>query len=70
MSDPTLAQVEAKLDELIQRHHRLMSAYQDLRHQQSLWQDEKKRLEEKNEAARSRIQNMIEKLRSLESDTE
>ena len=70
MTTPTIAQVEAKLDELISRHQRLQLAYAELKQQEKSWTEERQRLTEKNEVARSRIKTMIENLKGLESDTE
>lgn len=68
MSNPTLAQVEAKLDELIARHRRLSAEYAELKTRERQWQEDKARLIEENQAAHSRIEALIERIRQLEAN--
>lgn len=70
MSDQRLAQVEAQLDELIQRYHSLQTAHENLCRQEQSWHSERARLVEKHEIARARIESMIARLKQIESDAQ
>lgn len=70
MSEQLLAQVEAKLDLLIERYRHLESEHQKLREREQSWLTERDRLLEKNEIARTRINDMITRLKQFEADTE
>ncbi len=69
MSDQMLRQVEAKLDELIDLCTRLEQENSSLKAQASNWQEERKRLVEKNELARTRVEAMIAHLKQLEAES-
>ena len=68
MSDELIHILEAKLDELIRQCARLQQENTDLKSQQSDWQRERVRLVEKNELARSRVEAMITRLKSLTTE--
>ena len=68
MSDNPLQNLEAKLDLLIQQSNRLADENRLLKQQQSTWLVERTRLTEKNDLARIRVEAMIGRLKSLESD--
>ncbi|MBU3068436.1 TIGR02449 family protein [Aestuariicella sp. G3-2] len=73
MTDQLLLALEDKLDQLIQLCGRLNEENDQLRQEvnsfkvrESEWQVERARLVEKNELARSRVEAMISRLKSLE----
>lgn len=66
--DQDLKTLEFRVDELIQLCHQLKNENQALREQQSLLMAERAHLMEKNELARSRIEAMIMRLKSMEQD--
>ncbi|MDO3381332.1 TIGR02449 family protein [Gilvimarinus algae] len=68
MSDELIHTLEAKLDELIRQCTRLQQDNAELKKRESEWQRERVRLVEKNELARSRVEAMITRLKSLESE--
>lgn len=69
MSRSSLSALEAKLDRLIQLCERLRQENRQLREQESGWLRERTRLIEKNELARTRVEAMISRLKSLEAET-
>lgn len=68
MSHELLKSLEAKMDRLIQVCAQLQDENQALKARAEEWQRERVRLVEKNELARSRVEAMITRLKSLESD--
>ncbi|UTA48435.1 TIGR02449 family protein [Simiduia sp. 21SJ11W-1] len=68
MADTQLAQLEAKLNQLIELCQRLDRENTALKAREATWQQEKLRLVEKNELARSRVEAMIKRLKSMESE--
>ena len=68
MSDELIHTLEAKLDELIRQCSRLQQENNELKHREGEWQRERVRLVEKNELARTRVEAMITRLKSLESE--
>ncbi len=68
MPDDLLQSLEAKMDRLIQACERLQEENDQLRARANDWQRERVRLVEKNELARSRVEAMITRLKSLESE--
>ncbi|MCP8899965.1 TIGR02449 family protein [Gilvimarinus xylanilyticus] len=68
MSDEQLHTLEIKLDELLRQCSRLQQENIELKQRESDWRHERVRLVEKNELARSRVEAMISRLKSLESD--
>jgi len=69
MSDNRLNALENKLDQVLSLCARLDRENQALKESQSLWSQERTRLIEKNELARSRVEAMIGRLKSLETES-
>ncbi len=76
MTDQLLLALETKLDQLIQQCERLHAENIALKSQvaeadsrESEWNVERTRLVEKNELARTRVEAMITRLKSLEEQT-
>lgn len=69
MSDELLQALETKMDLLIQVCERLQLERDELQAKANDWQRERVRLVEKNELARGRVEAMISRLKSLESDS-
>ncbi len=76
MTDQLLLALETKLDQLIQQCERLNAENIALKSQvaeansrESEWNVERARLVEKNELARTRVEAMITRLKSLEEQT-
>lgn len=67
MSERLVADIEAKIDELVLRHRLLTAEYDALREREQQWLAERARLVEKNETAQARIEAMIERLKQLEA---
>lgn len=70
MSERLLAQIDAKLDELLKRYQRLNRDHQALQAKEQAWLGERARLIEKNEIAKARIETMIDRLTQLEQKIE
>ena len=70
MSDSLLAQVEAKLDELLRRYKQLEIENRDLRQKNAAWQAERDQLLEKHQTARIRIESLIARLQQHEINPE
>ena len=68
MSDNLLLSLETKLDKLILLCNRLQQENAELKARESEWQQERERLIEKNELARSRVEAMITHLRNLDAE--
>lgn len=68
MADELLHTLEAKLDELIAQCARLQHENAELKSREQDWQRERIRLIEKNELARSRVEAMITRLKTLTTD--
>ncbi|UTF59238.1 TIGR02449 family protein [Gilvimarinus sp. DA14] len=68
MSDEQLHTLEVKLDELLRQCSRLQQENTELKQRENDWQRERVRLVEKNELARSRVEAMISRLKSLEAE--
>ena len=68
MAASQLAQLEAKLSQLIELCQRLDRENAGLKAREATWQQEKLRLVEKNELARTRVEAMITRLKSMESE--
>ncbi|WP_423896240.1 TIGR02449 family protein [Candidatus Pelagadaptatus aseana] len=68
MTDQLLQTLESKLEQLLTRCNRLQEENQAYRAKETEWQQERTRLVEKNELARNRVEAMITRLKSLETD--
>ena len=68
MDQQLLANLESKIDELVALCDELYRENAQLKSNQSKWQEERVKLREKNELARSRVDNMISRLKSLEQE--
>ncbi|MBU2885786.1 TIGR02449 family protein [Gilvimarinus agarilyticus] len=68
MSDERINTLDAKLDELLRQSARLHKENIELKQRESDWQRERVRLIEKNDLARTRVEAMITRLKSLESE--
>jgi cell division protein ZapB len=68
MSDELLLSLETKLDRLILLTGRLQQENTELKARENAWQQERVRLIEKNELARSRVEAMITHLKSLDTE--
>lgn len=70
MSERLIAEVEAKLEQLVRRYQQLDAENRNLRRQEQEWISERSRLMEKNELARSRIESLITRLKQFENHPE
>lgn len=68
MAESQYAQLESRLTQLIELCQRLDKENTALRAREATWQQEKLRLVEKNELARTRVEAMIKRLKTLESE--
>lgn len=68
MSDELLLSLETKLDRLILLCNRLQQENAELKAREQSWQQERVRLIEKNELARSRVEAMISHLKNLDAE--
>lgn len=68
MSDELLLSLEIKLDRLILLTSRLQQENTELKAREHAWLQERVRLIEKNELARSRVEAMITHLKSLDTE--
>jgi cell division protein ZapB len=68
MTDDLLTALETKLDQLLQLCERQQKENQQLREKETDWLRERARLIEKNELARTRVEAMITRLKSLEQE--
>ena len=69
VSEQELRALETRVEELIRACAHLKEENKDLRYRQAQWNAEKASLVEKSELARSRLEAMIARLKSLESGT-
>lgn len=69
MSPTLLNDVESKLDALIAHCRHLEAENAALQAKEQDWQQERKRLMEKNETARARVEAMIQHLKGLETES-
>ncbi|MFL0800172.1 MAG: TIGR02449 family protein [Agarilytica sp.] len=69
MSSSQLKNIEAKLDDLIRLCNHLEKENATLQAKEASWEQERKRLIEKNEIARKRVEAMIEHLKNLETES-
>lgn len=68
MAASLLKSVEDKLDQLIRQCNKLEKENAMLKAETKSWQQERKRLMEKNEIARKRVEAMIQHLKTLETE--
>lgn len=68
MADTEWTALESKVDELIELCSVLTKENRALRAQQQNWTNERAKLIEKNELAKSRVESMITRLKALEQD--
>lgn len=68
-NEQELKVLEHRLDELIQLTQRLRDENRALRAKQSQLTQERAKLAEKNDLARSRVESMITRLKTMESST-
>ncbi len=68
MSQPDFSLLERRIEELIQLTDTLSRENRALKAQQRSWATERAELIEKNELAKSRIEAMIQRLKSLEQE--
>ena len=69
MTTQDLDALERKVDDLLRLCTRLSRENRALKAQQHTWTIERARLIEKNELAKQRVEGMISRLKSLESDS-
>lgn len=69
MDSTSLENLEKKVGELILLCEELYRENSQLKSSQSKWLDERVKLREKNDLARSRVDNMISRLKSLEQES-
>lgn len=68
MTQANLVTLEAKLNELIHLCEKLHHENKVLRGKEAGWDSERTRLTEKNELARTRVEAMIKRLKSLATE--
>ncbi|MEJ2043339.1 MAG: TIGR02449 family protein [Reinekea sp.] len=66
MSNQDLLVLEGKVDELIKEYKRLQQEIRLLQAEREAWKAERGKLIKQNELARSRVEAMIERLKSME----
>jgi cell division protein ZapB len=66
MSNHDLLALEVKIDELIKEYKRLEQEKRLLQAEREAWKAERAKLIKQNELARSRVEAMIERLKSME----
>ncbi|MAS41203.1 MAG: TIGR02449 family protein [Porticoccaceae bacterium] len=65
MSGPSIAELEDKIDRLVEASTRLKAENEMLREREASLARERSQLLEKNERARTKIENMITRLKAL-----
>ncbi len=70
MSVSQLKEIESQLDDLIRLCNQLEKENSTLKAKEASWDQERKRLVEKNEIARKRVEAMILHLKTLEAESE
>lgn len=68
MDKNPIQQLEQQLDALLRASRRLREENLLLRSQQAAWLSERAQLVEKTEVARSRIENMVNRLKQLDKE--
>jgi cell division protein ZapB len=70
MSNQDLLALESKIDELITEYKRMEQEKRLLQAEREAWKTERAKLIKQNELARSRVEAMIERLKSMEQRNE
>jgi cell division protein ZapB len=70
MSNHDLLALEIKIDELIKEYKRLEQEKRLLQAEREAWKAERAKLIKQNELARSRVEAMIERLKTMEQTNE
>lgn len=65
-----LVAIEGKLDNLLREHLTLQKECQDLRQQRQQWTAEKEQMLEKNNLAQRRVEALITRLKTTQSDAQ
>jgi len=68
MEDSTISKLERQIDELVALCDKLKDENNLLRNRQDLLVEERARLIEKTELARSRVESMLVRLKAMEQD--
>ncbi len=68
MDDRQIKLIENRVDELIQLCEQLDRENRGLKADARLWREEREQLIEKTDAARAKVESMIQRLRTLEKD--
>lgn len=66
MADHKILMLESRIDELIREYKRSAQEVRLLQAERDAWKSERAKLIKQNELARSRVEAMIERLRSME----
>ena len=69
MNNENIDSLEHQIDQLIYHSTQLEKENKSLRSQEVSWIKERKKLIEKNDQARSRVESMIDRLRALETQS-
>lgn len=69
MDNSQLKALEHKVDDLIRLCEELNHENTTLKNRQEAWRSERAQLLQKNEAAKSKVEGMIARLRALEEDS-
>lgn len=69
MTDQEISKLEQRIDELIVLTESLSNENSLMRERQNILVEERARLIEKGELARSRVESMLVRLKSMESET-
>ena len=68
MTDPNIRNLEEKVDALIQLCADMKRENQQLREKQHQWEAERSNLVNKNELARTRLEKVLQRLKSLQQE--
>lgn len=70
MSNQDLLELESKIDELLTEFKRLEQEKRLLQAEREAWKTERAKLIKQNQLARSRVEAMIERLKSMEQNND
>ena len=62
----TIKKLSQQIDELLEQYKQLKKQNAELREEKAGWESERKKLVEKNETAKNRVEAMIDRLKNLE----